>query len=200
MPSGRPDTRTRIVDGTAEAVQEHGLRSVTVQHILSAAGLSRRTFYQHFRNKDDACLALYERVVERLITSIREAVEAAEDPGKRLFAGLDAYLDFQEAGGELVTQLQAEAATPRSLLTPLRERTIDALVEIVDTDVRAELDIALEPLVYRTLFLGLEGLVIHCREAGGFGAEARQRVAKVIKAIFLRTLVGEMPLPTVETS
>ncbi len=183
-------TRTRLVDGTARAASKHGLRSMTVEHILEEASLSRRTFYQHFRSKEDATLALYEEVVNNLVRSIREAVEATEEPLRRLFAGIDAYLDFQEGGGVLVTLLQAEAANPASLLSGLRERTFDELSALVDAEVRRELDKAVEPLLYRALFLALEGLVIHLRQGGALTPEDRARASATTKQLFAQLLAG----------
>lgn len=44
----------------AELLQEQAFRDITVQQILARAGVSRATFYAHFRNKDDALLSSYE--------------------------------------------------------------------------------------------------------------------------------------------
>ncbi len=43
-------TAERILKGAAKAFGESGLKATTVQDILNAAGVSRRTFYLHFRN------------------------------------------------------------------------------------------------------------------------------------------------------
>ena len=183
-------TRAKLVEGTALAASAHGLRAMTVEHILKEASLSRRTFYQHFKSKEEVTLALYEDVVNRLVRSIREAVEATDDPLRRLFAGIDAYLDFQEGGGDLVSMLQAEAANPASLLSGLRERTFDELTDLVDSEVRRELEEPPDPLLYRCLFFGLEGLVIHLRQGGSLSCEARTRASETIKQLFVQLLVG----------
>jgi len=191
-------TRVKLIDATAQVAVTHGLRALTVEHILAAASLSRRTFYQHFCSKDDALLALYERVVDDLLGAVVAAVRAADGPGQRLFAGLDAYLDFQQGGGDLVTLLQAEAANPASLLSPLRERALDALVELVDTEVREEIGEALDPMVYRTLYLGLEALVIHLRSGGPLSRADRARAAAIIKPLFVQVFAAMAHMPRAE--
>jgi len=188
-------TRTRLIEGTGRALLRHGLRDTTVAQIAQAASLSRRTFYQHFGSKEEACKALYEQVVRDLVRSIRDAVASHEEPIRRLLAGLDAYLDFQQEGGDLVALLQAEAATPDSLLSPLREQTLDQMVSMVDMDVRRTIQVAMDPLVYRSLFLGLEGLVIHLRSSGPFRSPERARVSSVVKRMFVQILAAASEMP-----
>jgi AcrR family transcriptional regulator len=190
-----PEIREALMKGAADAVNEHGLRDVRVPHILAAAGISRRTMYQYFRSKDDLMLALYEDVCEDLLGRIHRAVGEAEDAAARLFAGVDAYLDFQENGGRLITLLQAEAASPGSPLNPTRERTLDSIVELLSDEVQAATGFALHPLAYRALFIAIEGLVLHLREGGELSSEHRQQVAGVMKPMLLRTISGAKYFP-----
>ena len=37
--------------------------AMTVEDVLSVAGVSRRTFYQHFKNKEEAFLGAYDAVM-----------------------------------------------------------------------------------------------------------------------------------------
>jgi len=46
---------------------EHGYDSVTVQDIADAAGIGRRTFFRHFRSKDELLQAYDHRMVERAL-------------------------------------------------------------------------------------------------------------------------------------
>lgn len=193
-------TRMKLIQATAHAVVENGLRAMTVEHILAAASLSRRTFYQHFRNKEEAVLALYQNVVDDLTRRVYDGVQSTTDPTRRLFAGLDGYLDFQQRGGNLVTLLQAEASNPDSVLSPIREKSLDTMVELVDSEVRMELGEALDPLIYRCLFLGLEGMVIYVRNKGPLRKADRVRVSKVIKHMFVQLLAGAPSMPHTEES
>jgi AcrR family transcriptional regulator len=46
--------RQRIVDATAEAAAERGAANVRVAHIVAGAGISRRTFYELFGDREAA--------------------------------------------------------------------------------------------------------------------------------------------------
>ncbi|MCB9787124.1 MAG: TetR/AcrR family transcriptional regulator [Deltaproteobacteria bacterium] len=59
---------------TAAAVVRHGVDGCTVQHILDAAGVSRRTFYRWFRDRDDALDALYEVSIALVVGTLQLSV------------------------------------------------------------------------------------------------------------------------------
>ncbi len=68
-------TRRRLLDATSRLLETRGLRDLRVVDIARAVGTSPATFYQYFRDVEDAVLVLAE--------------EAAEDLGA-VVAGLDA--------------------------------------------------------------------------------------------------------------
>ena len=74
-------TRARLIDGAGKAVARQGFRAVTVEDIVRAAGVSRRTFYQYFGDKDDVLSHLYDGVVTDLLDSVRAAVQSTEGFG-----------------------------------------------------------------------------------------------------------------------
>jgi AcrR family transcriptional regulator len=65
--------RRRILAAVADAVSDVGYAAMTVEDIIRAAGVSRRTFYEHFRGKEDAFLVSYDDISAQLM----EAVDAA---------------------------------------------------------------------------------------------------------------------------
>ncbi len=52
--------RQRLLDAVLDVVGEHGYVAATVADITTAAGVSRTTFYEQFRNKLDAFLTAYD--------------------------------------------------------------------------------------------------------------------------------------------
>jgi len=59
-------TRRRLLDATATLLATQGIRELRVVEIARAVGTSPATFYQYFRDVDDAVLALAEEVAEDL--------------------------------------------------------------------------------------------------------------------------------------
>ncbi|MEV0029185.1 TetR/AcrR family transcriptional regulator [Nocardia sp. NPDC050793] len=73
--------RDRILDAMAETMAVTGYVGTSVAAVLKLAGVSRETFYEQFRSKEDCFTAAYERAVERLVVRIAEASGPADENG-----------------------------------------------------------------------------------------------------------------------
>src|SRR3954463_13954480 len=69
--------RERLLVAMADEVAAKGYANVAVADVIERAGVSRRSFYEHFTNKEDAFLAAYDAGVAGLLEAIGEAEEAA---------------------------------------------------------------------------------------------------------------------------
>ncbi len=69
--------RERLVAGIIAAVAENGYSETTIATIVKAAELSRKTFYEHFANKEECFSAAYEASFEFL----RQAIGAVAVDG-----------------------------------------------------------------------------------------------------------------------
>lgn len=189
-------TYHRILDGTSQATLEKGLRTATVQDILKASNVSRRTFYQYFSSKEDALKGLYQSHTERLLGRMVEAADQADGEARKVMAALDAFLDFQVEGGELLMQLHAEAIRPESALLPVREEVIDGIVDIMDTHIISALGgLKLDKMVYRAMLLGIEGMCIHIERQGRFNTEDAAYVRSIAQPLMMGVLMNHGRLP-----
>jgi AcrR family transcriptional regulator len=93
--------RARIVAAMGELVRERGPGAVTVAHVVARSGVSRRTFYELFKDREDCFLATFDAAIARAAESV---IPAYEEPGRwreRVRAGLEATLRFVDAEPEL---------------------------------------------------------------------------------------------------
>lgn len=67
--------RNRVLNAIGPAVIELGYTATTVEILRERAGISRRTFYDHFTDKEDAVVAFYDAATERLLEEIDAAVD-----------------------------------------------------------------------------------------------------------------------------
>lgn len=70
------DQRRRLFEALLELVNQHGLGGVRISELVSRAGVSRRSFYEHFPNKEECLLAAFDESRQRLT----EAMVRAYDP------------------------------------------------------------------------------------------------------------------------
>lgn len=88
--------RDRILLAMAESMAENGYVGTPVASIIKRAGVSRETFYEQFRSKEDCFEAAYERAVELLLTGLLDVTGQAPDDEsaqQRIERVLTAYLD-----------------------------------------------------------------------------------------------------------
>jgi AcrR family transcriptional regulator len=84
--------RARLTEGLAAAIAEKGYAAVTIADVVRGARVSKRTFYEHFADKEACFLALYAETSDELIDLI--ATSAANAPGSweaRIGAAARAY-------------------------------------------------------------------------------------------------------------
>ena len=84
--------RHRLLEGLAQAVAEKGYADVTIADIVREAGVSRRTFYEHFAGKPQALIALFEAASRNALQVLREAIDPARDWQAQVEQAMTAYL------------------------------------------------------------------------------------------------------------
>jgi AcrR family transcriptional regulator len=124
--------RMRILAAMAEVASERGAGSVTVAHVVTRAGVSRRTFYDLFADREECFLAAFEEAIDRVSAQVIEAYEREADWRARIRAGLWALLVFldEEPATARLCVVESLAAGPRVL--ERRAVVLRALVRAID--------------------------------------------------------------------
>jgi AcrR family transcriptional regulator len=74
---GMPTQRDRLVAAMGELTAELGLGAVGVHHVCQRAGVSRRTFYELYADRDACVVDMHEEAFGRLLSHLAEAVAEA---------------------------------------------------------------------------------------------------------------------------
>jgi AcrR family transcriptional regulator len=113
----------------AASVGEQGYAGTTVGDVLRRAGMSRRTFYQLFRNREDCYLAAYDTALAGAME--RLALEPAPPGGRRgrVEAALAALLEYLAAEPGLARLWLVEAPSVGPSGLERHERTMRQLAE-----------------------------------------------------------------------
>jgi AcrR family transcriptional regulator len=197
---GRPpadySARDVIVRGAAEAFGRLGYARTSVQDILQAAGVSRRTFYRVFRSKDDVFHVLFDRSVETTLQLIRDAVAAADTPAAKVEAGLQAYLGAHLAIGPLARVLLLEQFPPGSTFGRRREAAVEAFIQLIEHEYRGLRRERIDPLLIRGVVAAIDYVAIQLVGESRQGAFDAERGRRVMVRILAASLADEgEPLP-----
>jgi AcrR family transcriptional regulator len=124
--------RERILSAVAYVTSAASYAEMSVEDIIVTAGVSRRTFYEHFRNKEDVFLAAYEAVSQQLAERVVAALEAEDTFADQCSAGLQTFLDFvvsEPAFGRMCL-VEVLAAGPEAIKR--RNDTMRAFAALID--------------------------------------------------------------------
>jgi AcrR family transcriptional regulator len=80
----RTDTREAILDATDRIMSRYGFRKMTMDDLAQEAGVSKKTIYLHFRNKEDVGLSSIGRVVEGVQRQLQGVMEELTSPDEKL--------------------------------------------------------------------------------------------------------------------
>src|SRR4051794_16955412 len=84
------ELRERILDALRELLRERTFDTLSVAEIITAAGISRASFYFYFAGKQAVLAELVRRAVGAGHEAAQPWVQAAADPRETLRAGVDA--------------------------------------------------------------------------------------------------------------
>jgi AcrR family transcriptional regulator len=86
--------RARLEGAMVEAVARHGFAGTTLRELVTLAGVSKTTFYEHFDSKQDCFLATFDEIIAQATERVSAAFRQPGDFRERLLAGLAAFMDL----------------------------------------------------------------------------------------------------------
>ena len=72
----RQNTRTRLLSAALDVFAERGVKRVTVDDLVAAAGFTRGAFYSNFSSIEEVFFAVFEDQAARMLTAVREATDS----------------------------------------------------------------------------------------------------------------------------
>jgi AcrR family transcriptional regulator len=108
-----------------------GYAATSVEGILAHSEVSRRTFYKHFRSKEDVLRVLFENSVAMLLGAVRDEERTARSARERLGASVEAYVRVHARAGPLARVLLLEQFSPDSPLAAQRDAAMAAFTALI---------------------------------------------------------------------
>ena len=140
--AARRDSKTRLLDATLRIVRAKGFTATRIEDVCAEAGVTKGSFFHHFKSKDDlalAAIAHWDGMTGQLFA--QAAYHRATDPLDRLLA----YLDFRKRllAGDLpdvtcfVGTIAQEAYRTRPEIVASCARSILDHARTLEADIRA---------------------------------------------------------------
>ncbi|NVB81398.1 MAG: TetR/AcrR family transcriptional regulator [Kofleriaceae bacterium] len=196
---GSDVARNMIMFGATRVFVTKGFRAVSVEDLLEAGQVSRRTFYRFFKSKDDVALAMYTLGTSSLVESVRRAIAKDQDLLGQLERCIDIHLSNAQQMGRLVYVLGGEAQSLESPLYARRIEVHDMLVDMFKTEAST-----VDPLLIRALVIALEQITRVVLQEGDEGRRVTPAAIARARAVMLRIATGTVaghgarvsPMPT----
>jgi AcrR family transcriptional regulator len=119
LPEGRVDPRhrDRLIGGLLASIEERGYPATTIADIVRHAHVSKRTFYKHFADKEEALRALYVFASENLQQRIAAASADEREWKLRCHAAVRGFAQglAEYPGLARTILIELPATGPRSL-------------------------------------------------------------------------------------
>ena len=124
--------RERLLAGMLRATAELGYRHMNVQHVIERASVSRPTFYEYFKNKEDCFLMAFDTAAIRLRNRIETAVEESQGREDRLRLGTEALMSFAVDEPDAARTLIVEARCASAEAVLRREKLLNHFAACVE--------------------------------------------------------------------
>lgn len=184
--------RARLISALAEAIKRKGYRETTVADIVAGARTSRRTFYEHFGDRGDCFLALFEQETQHKLELIADAVHPDRPLEAQVEKAIDAYIDGVEAEPALqqsfARELPGLAEAGSEAVHLVTDRYAALLVALVDQASRNHPAEQLRPLsrdIAVILVGGLRELLVMAIQQRRDLDELREPSAQVVRALLV---------------
>jgi len=87
------DIRERIIEEASESFKTFGIRSVTMDSLANQLGMSKRTIYEIFSDKDDLLMAVLTRMAKQQRDLVKKVLDESENSIYAIFRMLEISRD-----------------------------------------------------------------------------------------------------------
>jgi AcrR family transcriptional regulator len=131
--------RARLFDAAASVFARVGYAEASAEAISREAGMSKATFYEHFANKEECILSLFDAAGGRVREAVAAAtgvdgaaVDEASTPEERVLGGVRAFLAAIEAYPDYARTLLVEIIGAGPEAAARRDAVLEDFAALID--------------------------------------------------------------------
>jgi AcrR family transcriptional regulator len=128
--------RERLLRAAAAEFAAQGYAGASSESISRRAGMSKATFYEHFANKEDCIVALFDRAAETVGRAMAQAASSSGggDALERMRAGTRAFLGVVAEHPEYAQTLLVEIIGAGPKVAQRRDQIMQAFADVLDAE------------------------------------------------------------------
>ena len=134
-----------MLAAVADAVSDVGYAAMTVEDVIKLAGVSRRTFYEHFKSKEDAFLVSYDDISVQLMDAVVAAFERSDSFVTRVEDCMRAFLGLLAAEPAYAHMCIVEVLVAGQSAIERRDRILRQFAELIERGAADELPKSARP-------------------------------------------------------
>lgn len=191
--------RARIFEALCALIVSRGYAKTTVSAVVGSAGVSTKTFYDYFDNKEDCLLATYRAYGAQLGAELAAAWSVPERWAEKVAAAVDTLLGFGAQRPDQLRLLLLDASAAAPGLLPVQRKAV-ALLSARLREGRAVGDGAADPApdTEEMVLAALAQRVGRCLLEAGSLADLRGELVEFALAPYLgggeaREFAGALP-------
>jgi len=156
----REKTRLKLLESALAVFAEKGPDEAVIEDFIAAAGVSRGTFYNHFRTTGELLLALSSSMSDEVLAIVDPIVLQVDDPVARFATGTRLYMHMAlryPLWGSFITRVGTRIAARGQLIDVYLTRDLTLALETR----RVSIDNVLigRDLVLGSIFYGIETML-----------------------------------------
>ncbi|GAB3458352.1 TetR/AcrR family transcriptional regulator [Actinophytocola sediminis] len=179
--------RQRLLDGLAESIAQHGYRNTTVAGIVRRARTSRRTFYEHFADKETCFIALLTEANAAVIRHISAAVDPQAPWERQVRQAVEAWIGYSEATPAITLSWIRDMpalGTAHTLQREMMEAFVTMVQTLCDTEEWHAIGVGPVPRPLAIMLLGgLRELIATTVEDGGRASDVTELAVRASIAL-----------------
>jgi AcrR family transcriptional regulator len=127
--------RRRLFGAAADVFAQIGYADASAEAIAREAGMSKATFYEHFANKEECILALFDEAATEVMRAMAEAAyTAGDDSRERWRDGTRAFLGMLAEHPAWAQTLLVEILGAGERGAERRDRILNAFAQVLDAE------------------------------------------------------------------
>ena len=156
----RGKTRLRLLESALPVFAAKGPDVAVIDDFIAAAGVSRGTFYNHFKTTSELLLALAAAMSDEVLQIVDPIVLRLDDPVRRFSAGTRLYMQMAlryPLWGSFLTRVGARTATRGQLIDVYLTRDLTLALKL--GRVKVESVLVGRDIVLGSIFYGIETML-----------------------------------------